>query len=165
MNDTKRTPLGNPIDPNTDAQQLFSDPSGLTGVTDTTASQQKTVTGGDLLDQEEMSSQADGTVSIFDDEAIDRDLGRRTDDLQDDPDNLLLEQLDDSANDTISEATPPEVLGEQSVSGDMPDPESDDDTLLNSHQVGLRMDEDYDNPQPLNVAADVAAAERSRRGS
>ena len=59
--------------------------------------------------------------------------------------------------------TPRSVAGEQQVSGDMPDPESDDDTLLNSHQVGLRLDEDYDNPRELNIAADVAAAEAARR--
>lgn len=106
MTNFKRTPLGNPIDPTTEAQQQFSD-----------------------------------------------------------PDELLLESLDGSTDQTINEATPTDVLGELSVSGDMPDPESDDDMLLNSHQVGLRLDEDYDNPKPLNMAADVAAAERSRRGS
>ena len=68
----------------------------------------------------------------------------------------------DSVHKILNEATPPSVKGEQSISGDMPHPESDDDTLLNSHQVGLRLDEDYENPQPLNIAADVDAAERSQ---
>lgn len=165
MKQSKHTPLGNPVDPNTSTQRMFSDPGGLTGMTDTSAGQQKTLMGDDLLDQEKNSAQPDTIVSIFDDEAVDRDSGIRTDHLNEDADNLLLELMDDAANDTISESSPPEVLGEQSISGDMPDPESDDDTLMVSHQVGLRMDEDYDNPKPLNIAADVAAAERSRRGS
>jgi hypothetical protein len=77
---------------------------------------------------------------------------------------LFFEPLDQSDDDSLPDAIPPEVLGELSVSGDMPDPESDDDTLLNSHEVGLRLDEDYENPQPLNIAEDVAMAEADRRG-
>lgn len=77
--------------------------------------------------------------------------------------NLILEQLDDGSNQTISESSAPQVLGEQAVSGDMTDVESDDDTLLNSHQVGLRINEDYENPQPLDMAKDIRKAEQHRR--
>lgn len=56
-------------------------------------------------------------------------------------------------------------VGDQFVSGEMPDTESDDDMLENSHQVGLRLDEDYDNPKELNIAADIAAAEAERHGT
>ncbi|MDQ3008926.1 MAG: hypothetical protein M3Q81_05030 [bacterium] len=77
--------------------------------------------------------------------------------------DLLGEQLDGAANDTLNELDIPSVYGEQSVSGNMPDPESDDDMLLNSHQVGLRVYEDEESPQELNIAADVAAAEADRR--
>lgn len=80
-----------------------------------------------------------------------------------DPDELLLELLDDSTDPTINGATPTDVLGELSISGDTPDPESDDDVLLVSQQYGLRLKEDYDNPQPLNTAADVEEAEKLRR--
>lgn len=84
---------------------------------------------------------------------------------QDPSDNLILEELDDSTNDTIDETTPPSVLGEQSVSGDMPDPESDDDTLANMKQVGLQTDADYDNQEELNIAEDVEEAEKLHRSS
>lgn len=57
----------------------------------------------------------------------------------------------------------PSVLGDQTVSGENPDPESDDDTLQNVHDVGLGLDEDYDNPQPLDIAKDVEEAERAHR--
>lgn len=57
-----------------------------------------------------------------------------------------------------------EDSGELTVSGDTADLESDDDTLENSHAMGLRLDEDEENPKPLNIARDVALAEASRRG-
>jgi hypothetical protein len=164
MNDTKRTPLGNPIDPASDAQQQFSDPAGMTGVTNTSAPK-KILSADDLLDLERDSASADGMVSILDNAVTDKDLADLTGDAESDADELFLDSLDGSSDQTINDSTPTDLLGELSVSGDMPDPESDDDMLLNSHQVGLRLDEDYDNPKPLNMAADVAAAERSRRGS
>lgn len=106
-----------------------------------------------------------GLPSIFDDEVVDKDLNAKTADAYADPNDLMKSQLDGSSDVTIGDAAPTDILGELSVSGNMADPESDDDVLLNSHQVGLRLDEDYDDPKPLNMAADVAAAERSRRGS
>ena len=54
---------------------------------------------------------------------------------------------------------PPSVIGEQSVSGDMPDPESDDDTLENEHEVGLKLNEDEEHPKPLDLAGDMNKAE------
>lgn len=68
----------------------------------------------------------------------------------------------EAGNETLKPSAPPHVVGEQSVSGDMPDPSSDDDTLRMSHEVGLRLEEEEENPQPLNIAADVATAEKSR---
>ncbi len=81
--------------------------------------------------------------------------------------NELLTDLEntDTTDGSDHLVTPPSVRGEQAVSGDMPHPESDDDTLLNSHQVGLRLDETEENPLPLNMAADINNAERSRHGS
>lgn len=79
-------------------------------------------------------------------------------------DNQILEDLDDATNDTINPASPPSVLGEQAVSGDMPDPEADDDTLGNAQQVGIATEADYDEPHELNIAEDVDEAEEARRG-
>lgn len=53
--------------------------------------------------------------------------------------------------------------GEQSVSGSTPDPESDDDTLENAHNMGLQLNEDDEHPQPLNLAADIDKAEEYHR--
>jgi hypothetical protein len=62
------------------------------------------------------------------------------------------------------DAVPPSVDGEQSVSGDTPDPESDDDVLSNAQQVGLHVDEDEESPEELNIAEEVEEAEKDRRG-
>lgn len=154
--DSHDVDLGLPIDPTTNPQSFMGDTYGLSGIT----VQQNGQKNVDPLELEKansvFTSPQISTVTLKQNKMkkIDTEV-----------DNLLLEQMDDSANETIHAATPPSVLGEQAVSGDMPDPESDDDTLLNSHQVGLRLDEDEENPQPLDIAADVMAAEKSRFGS
>lgn len=54
--------------------------------------------------------------------------------------------------------------GEEALSGDNAGLETDDDMLEASHEVGLRTDEDYENPQPLNIAEDIEKAERAHLG-
>lgn len=163
--DSKKTQhlssLGNPINPSKDASPAMGDTYGLTGITVSNAPESP-LSADDLLKQEQNQDDPIGLVSIFSDEALEKEA--ISPNAFADPDELILAQLDGSSDETINEATPTDVLGELSISGDTPDPESDDDMLLNSHQVGLRLDEDYDNPKPLNAAADVAAAERARRG-
>jgi len=68
-----------------------------------------------------------------------------------------------TGNDTLNEATPPSIEGEQSVSGDMPDPASDDDTLENAQVMGFKLNEDEEHPKPLDTASDVDAAEEYHR--
>lgn len=53
---------------------------------------------------------------------------------------------------------------EESIIGDMPDLESDDDTLENAHDMGLYKNDDGEHPQELNLAAQVQSAEDNRRG-
>lgn len=53
---------------------------------------------------------------------------------------------------------------EESLIGDMADLESDDDTLENAHDMGLYKADKGDNPQELNLAAEVQKAEDNRRG-
>lgn len=53
---------------------------------------------------------------------------------------------------------------EESITGDSPDPESDDDTLENAHGMGLYKADDGEHPQELDVAAEVMKAEENRRG-
>lgn len=55
------------------------------------------------------------------------------------------------------------VIGEQSVSGDMADPASDDDTLEMSHEMGLRLDEDDEHPQEIDIASEIDKAEEYHR--
>lgn len=45
--------------------------------------------------------------------------------------------------------------GEQTVSGSMPDPESDDNTLDNAHEFGLYNDQDEEHPGELGVDLEV----------
>ncbi len=56
--------------------------------------------------------------------------------------------------------TTPQIEGEESVSGSMPDPESDDDTLKNAHDMGLQRGENYDNSEPLDLSRDVDTNEK-----
>lgn len=56
--------------------------------------------------------------------------------------------------------TTPQLEGEASVSGNMPDPESDDDVLKNAHDMGLQRGETYDNAQSLDEARDVNSNEK-----
>lgn len=72
----------------------------------------------------------------------------------DDLDVISLEELEQEEK---PKSTPlsPERLDEQSVSGSMPDPESDDDTLKNAHQMGLQRGETYDNAKDLDISRDV----------
>lgn len=59
----------------------------------------------------------------------------------------------------------PEYYDEETISGSMPDPESDDDTLKNEQEWGLYLDSDSEHPQELDLAEEVAKAERARRRS
>lgn len=56
--------------------------------------------------------------------------------------------------------TTPQLEGEESVSGSMPDPESDDDVLKNAHDMGLQRGETYDNAEIVDLGRDVDANER-----
>lgn len=162
----KNTNLGKPIDPSRNPQAAMGDTYGLTGITadQEDADEDKDQDLQDALVIDITSDDPTNMLSINSDTVQMKAANIRRSQRTDSTDELLLEELDDASNDTIYDGVSPSILGEQSVSGDMADPESDDDMLLNSHQMGLRLDEDEDNPQELNIAADIAAAERSRRG-
>ncbi|QQG43342.1 MAG: hypothetical protein HYW45_04080 [Candidatus Daviesbacteria bacterium] len=57
----------------------------------------------------------------------------------------------------------PEEEGEQSISGDTPAPESDDDTLENVHKVGLYEDQDEEHPGELGIAEEIEEDEEERK--
>jgi|GEM_PF-3470407 len=47
--------------------------------------------------------------------------------------------------------TSPDEAGEQSVSGDMPTPDSDDDTLANAQALGTQTEEDPEHPKEVDI--------------
>ena len=57
-----------------------------------------------------------------------------------------------------------EFVEDESLTGDMPALESDDDTLENAHDMGLYRKDDGEHPQELNLASEVQKAEDNRRG-
>ncbi len=57
----------------------------------------------------------------------------------------------------------PQVKGEQSISGHMPSPDSDDDIEEQAHAVGIHLDETEDTPTELNIGKDIADAEQAHR--
>lgn len=52
--------------------------------------------------------------------------------------------------------------GETSLVGDTPDLESDDDTLENTHSMGLYPNADDEHPAELNLAGEVEKAEKQQ---
>lgn len=62
-----------------------------------------------------------------------------------------------------SDVKPPSIKGEEAVSGDNPDPSSDDDTLKNAHEVGEQLEEDPEHPKPVALDRDVDKAEDYKR--
>jgi hypothetical protein len=99
-------------------------------------------------------------------------LKRRKKQKKIDNDIQVISRQQDNANknlphislseDTI-ELKSPAIQGEESVSGLMPDPESDDDTLMNAHAVGEQLDEDLEHPKPLDIGRDINEAEENHR--
>ena len=57
----------------------------------------------------------------------------------------------------------PQIQGEESISGSMPDLESDDDTLKSAHEMGIGLSENYEHPKELDIAKDIDKAEEHAR--
>lgn len=68
-------------------------------------------------------------------------------------------------DDYNSPLSSPSVQGEQSVSGDMPAPEADDDTLQNAQDMGMQMNETPEHPQELDIARDIDQGEQAAKNS
>lgn len=58
----------------------------------------------------------------------------------------------------------PQIMGEQSESGTMPDPEiiQDKDTLDMAHDVGLYEENDEEHPSEVSIADEINEAEKDR---
>lgn len=57
----------------------------------------------------------------------------------------------------------PQNIDERSVSGHMPDPNSDDDIDEVAHKVGLHTDERDEEPEELDLAQEISEAEKAHR--
>lgn len=78
------------------------------------------------------------------------------------PDVISLDQLEQEEK-PEKPFTTPQLEDEQSVSGTMADPESDDDTLKNAHDMGLQRGETYDNAEEINTARDIDSNQNSTK--
>lgn len=157
MTDDQKNKIHTPLDPTNDAGTMMGDTSGLTGISEDNTrnddlSEDTTPishTMSDVMYKTSLAT-ADGT----------------DDDAPELPDNedppSATPASTPTGNEELDIASPDEV-GEQSVSGDMPDPASDDDTLENAHNVGLRLNEDEEHPQELDIASDIDKAEEFHR--
>ena len=70
---------------------------------------------------------------------------------------------DDQHNRMYVSPIPPSIAGETSISGDMPEPESDDDTLANVQFMGQQLNEDIQHPKELDIGRDLNDAEQYLR--
>ncbi|MGI5827858.1 MAG: hypothetical protein ACOX6V_02430 [Patescibacteria group bacterium] len=157
---------GDLIDPTQNAQEFVVDTQGFTGVTVSNQGDDITQTDifGKLNEPSVREGMSDAQRDINRYKSLDPEEDRKNNDTV--PKNLAKPpELDirGTGNDTLNEATPPSVEGEQSVSGDMPDPASDDDTLENAQNMGFKLDEDTEHPKPLDTAGDIDRAEEYHR--
>ncbi len=148
-----RNDIGKPLDPTHDAEEMMGDTTGLTGIT--VDRNEKDQEGQGFPDNEHVArSMSDAAYK----KAIAVAEGKDTDEDTENKKKNTEEEIE-----RVNESTPPDIKGEQSVSGDTPDPGSDDDTLENEHKVGLRQDEDEEHRESLDIASDVDEAEEYHR--
>ncbi len=152
-----KPPIGQtPLDPTDNAQGMMNDTTGMTGVSKDannpntpppqgtepgirTWSEHKSKSNRDVPTQSE-----DSTVPISESPVTATPGSTPT------------------GNETLDDAAP-HTVGEQGVNATNPDPASDDDTLANAQNVGLRLDEDEEHPQELDIGSDIDKAEEYHR--
>jgi hypothetical protein len=140
------------LDPNSDMSDI-TDTDERAGMTQNHAQNQRTTT----IQDDDTLQVTHGNISSAMEKRV-NDVASETDSVASGSATLhssLTTSEDQFENDSLS----PSVHGEQSASGDMPDPTSDDDTLANAQMMGFQLDEDSENPKPLNMAADIDRAE------
>lgn len=146
-----------PDDPTSNNNNQMAGTTGLTGITQDPANANLSQYDGDALT----------TASI--------DRRRRNNDIAEEADTNYKEPKamsakydhpqptqsigDDGNNKKYVGQTPPSVQGETSDSGDMPDPDADDDTLANAQYMGMQPNETPEKPQEVDIARDVDNAE------
>lgn len=76
---------------------------------------------------------------------------------------IKTEDIPDYQDEKYRKVVTPQESDEKSVSGSMPDLESDDDALKSAHEMGIGLSENYEHPKELNIAKDVNNAEEYKR--
>lgn len=144
MGNTKINPV---LDPTEDFEDMINDSTGLSGVTKNANERIKKI-----RDEDDGSLQQASGTKID----ISNDLSSPLDSEE------LISQSEEIVLD-LDNPFPPSVLGEQSISGDMPDVEADDDVDRAAHEMGIGLDSDSQNPQELNIGGDIDKAEEYKR--
>lgn len=80
------------------------------------------------------------------------------------PEDELID-FDTTGNKVVRDVPQPQVEGEASLSGHMRDVGSNDDLMDARQKSGVGLDESSEQPRPLDIAEDVAAAEQLRRSA
>lgn len=147
---------GNVVNPTQDARSQMGDTYGLTGMTVSNSPRTGLHTPETTVPPESIS--AARQKSVLD------TFSEEDSPLPDPPVSAPVNVIGTpTGNDTLSKGRPPEVSGEQSASGDMPDPEADDDTVLNANVMGIGLDADDEHPQELDIASDFDKGEEAVR--
>lgn len=159
MNNDKRNKSPRGVDdPTANTNNMLNDTTGLTGMT-----QNNTNTDVGAHDGSSLETESATRARVDDDLADDKDTQRKP--IKPMTAHYQREQATESLNSDEGNnrhyivPTSPSVQGETSVSGDMPDPESDDDTLANAQFMGQQANEDEEHPQELDIARDLDEAE------
>lgn len=157
-----------PLNPRQNMGQVLGDLHGIMGITDNNRFSADDTTSLGSNDPKALRGMSLTRVSQSNDIATDEDLSLSVDDLMVIPVQISLSNTGQDndfldADDYQSPLASPSVQGEQSASGDMPDPESDDDTLENAHMMGQQLGEDEEHPQELDIARDIDEAEEYLR--
>lgn len=87
--------------------------------------------------------------------------------MNDDQNNKLSDEVNNDNNQypvNPEDTKPPSVKGEESISGETPDPESDDNVLDAAHKAGLYTESDEEHPHEVDLANEVDEAEKERVG-
>lgn len=181
-----------PIDPTKNAQDIFGDTSGLTGITTSSPEEGSAEPTENIPD----SSHLPGTLvnepranpqygipreSVSDKVYVQnirqgesQEEGEKSDDTASEdtsqvysppqPDYEETLSIDDITqeeqhDDKYLKPQIPSIQGEQSISGDMPEPDADADMEENAQAVGTQMDEDPEHPEEIDIGRDIDKAE------
>jgi hypothetical protein len=158
MNDDNK--IKTPTDPSDDFEEMINDRSGLTGITTNDDSINRNATDNDISNVNTSSDfryKKNEEQGFTTDNPTPQNNNNRNSDFETKMPDIS------NQNETLDESETPAVKGEQSVSGDMPDPSTDDDALNNAHDMGIALEEDPENPKELDIGSDIDEAEEYQK--